>query len=170
MNQAQVNAGAAQGVTDQQLLLCGASAAQLAAIPAGVRPVQAQAAQAVQAHANVNVAAAPPAPPPPPQPQVLMAQQAQHQVAQFMGVALPVHTGSAAFRLTTMAPWLYVLSGVFGAALIWFAIAGWMRPTGASVTTPPAVTTPVAAAPVTQPIVVKIDPIKIDVQVTPVKP
>lgn len=168
MNQAQVNAGAAQGVTDQQLLLCGASAAQLAAIPAGVRPVQAQAAQAVQAHANVNVAAAPPVPPP--QPQVLMAQQAQHQVAQFMGVALPVHMGSAAFRLTTMAPWLYALIGAVATMVLLAAITGWMRPTGASVTTPPAVTAPVAAAPVTQPIVVKIDPIKIDVQVTPVKP
>lgn len=161
LSQATVNVGASQGLTDQQLTLMGATAAQLAAIPPTVRPVAHAVGHAAQSHANVHVAAAPP------QPQILMAQQAQQPVAQFMGVGLPVHVGGAAFRVTTMPLWAYVLAGMFFALMVWLAVAGWTRPAGASVTAPPAVSAPVAA---TQPIVIKIDPIQIKVYVTGVQP
>ncbi len=166
MNQAQVNSAASLGSTDQQLSAGGATQQQIDAIPGAYRPAQAYApaGHAAQAHANVHVAAAPT---PPPQPQILMAQQAQQPIVQFMGVALPVHVGNAAFRLTTMPLWAYVLVGMLFALMIWLAIAGWTRSVGASVMPPPAVTTPVVTA---QPVVVKVDPIKITVDVTGVQP
>lgn len=166
MNQSQVNVGASLGLTYQQLKACGATDKQIEDIPPTVRPVANAAGHAAQAHANVHVAAAPIAHPP--QPQILMAQPAAQPALQHVGVGLPVHVGGAAFRLTTMPLWAYVLVGMFSAFFIWFAAAGWTRPAGESVITPPTVSAPAVAAATPQ--VIKIDPIKITVDVTGVQP
>lgn len=173
MNQAQVNSATSLGSTDQQMLASGATVEQLAAIPPSVRPIAHAAGHAAQAHANVHVAGGLSNNRPEP-PQILMAQQAQQPVLQYMGVGLPVHVGGAAFRLTTMPLWAYVLVGMFMTLIVWLAVAGWTRPAGASVITLPAVSAPVvsASAVAAQPQAVKIDPIKIiiDVQGLPGKP
>lgn len=170
MNQAQVNVGASDGLTDQQLIRLGATVEQITAIPPAFRPaaVHAPAGHAAQAHANVHVATAPVPPPPP---QILMAQQAQQPVAQFMGAAFPVVVGNKFFTLLDMALWKYIAMTVLATLLItlltFAAFGGWFVKGGASITTPPAVSAPVAAA---APQVIKIDPIKITVDVTGVQP
>jgi hypothetical protein len=50
MTQDQVNAAAATGVTDQQLYAAGATAAQVAAIPSGIRPTPATHVPVLAAH------------------------------------------------------------------------------------------------------------------------